>query len=437
MNETQTDMLSSKRDLLKQIVGAGMKPAHEERGHQHAAVRLNCQDFSTYQEVKVLDEQKSIFKKYKVENPYFRVNESVTRDETVIGNKSYVSFSSYNYLGLSGTEAISKAAKQAIDIYGTSPSASRLVSGEKTIHVQLEKKVASFLGAEDALVFPNGHATNVTVIGNFFNSQDLIIYDELSHNSVIEGARLSGARRVSFPHSDYQTCEKIIKENINDYQKIVVIIEGVYSMDGDIAPLDKFVEIRQRHNILLYVDEAHSLGCIGRSGRGVCEYFNIPASNIDFLMGTLSKSLASHGGYIAGKSVLIDYLKYTTPGFVYTAGITPSNAAAAIAAIEMIEMDSSLLTALSENAAYFIQLAQKAGLNTGLSHDSPVVPIIVGEDFKAIKLADDLYKNGVCVHPIISPTVPRGEARLRFFITSAHTKEQLESVVALLSKYIV
>lgn len=388
-------------------------------------LEFDVRDFSTYPEIRAFEQYKSIIARAGVENPYFRSNEGITGRHTRIDGKELISFSGYNYLGFSGHPQVNEQAKTAIDQYGTSPSASRLVTGEKPVHRELEAALAGFLGTESALVFPSGHATNVTVIGHFFNSEDLILYDELSHNSLVEGCLLSGARRIAFKHNNVEHCERLIAENLHKYQKILIAVEGAYSMDGDLAPLQEFVRLRQQHPVLLFVDEAHSLGTVGATGRGISEYAGVSPNDVDFWMGTLSKALASNGGYIAGKKALIDYLKYTTPGFVYSAGITPANAAAALASLELLGQSNQPVLRLQNNAAYFRQLALDRKLNIGPSLDTPIVPIILGDSEKTIRVADQLFKAGINVHPMFYPSVPQGEARLRFFISSEHRKEDM------------
>jgi len=388
-------------------------------------LEFDVRDFSTYPEIRAFEQYKSIIARAGVENPYFRSNEGITGRHTRIDGKELISFSGYNYLGFSGHPHVNERAKTAIDQYGTSPSASRLVTGEKPVHRELEAALAGFLGTESALVFPSGHATNVTVIGHFFNSEDLILYDELSHNSLVEGCLLSGARRIAFKHNNVEHCERLIAENLHKYQKILIAVEGAYSMDGDLAPLQEFVRLRQQHPVLLFVDEAHSLGTVGATGRGISEYAGVSPNDVDFWMGTLSKALASNGGYIAGKKSLIDYLKYTTPGFVYSAGITPANAAAALASLELLTQSNQPVLRLQNNAAYFRQLALDRKLNIGPSLDTPIVPIILGDSERTIRVADQLFRAGINVHPMFYPSVPQGEARLRFFISSEHRKEDM------------
>lgn len=388
-------------------------------------LEFDIRDFSSYPEIRAFNQHKAIIAQAGVENPYFRSNDSTTGRHTLIDGKQLISFSGYNYLGFSGHPKVNERAKNAIDLYGTSPSASRLVTGEKPVHRELENALAGFLGTESALVFASGHATNVTVIGHFFNTEDLILYDELSHNSLVQGCLLSGARRIAFKHNNVEHCEQLIAENQHKYQKILVAVEGAYSMDGDLAPLRDFVRLRQQYQVLLFVDEAHSLGTVGTTGRGISEYAEVSPSDVDFWMGTLSKALASNGGYIAGKQALIDYLKYTTPGFVYSAGITPANAAAALASLELLDQSNQSVLRLQENANYFRKQALGHKLDIGPSADTPIVPVIIGDSEKTIQVADQLFRAGINVHPMFYPSVPQGEARLRFFISSEHTREDM------------
>jgi len=237
---------------------------------------------------------------------------------------------------MTGDPAESAAAKEAIDRFGTSVSASRLVSGQKTIHLELEKSIAEFLGTDDAVALPSGHGTNETVIGHLFGPGDLILHDALAHNSIIQGAILSGARRRPFAHNDWQEADRLLTQFRHEYRRVLIALEGVYSMDGDISDLPKFVDVKNRHRAMLMIDEAHSLGVLGASGRGSGEYFDVDRRDVEIWMGTLSKALGSCGGYISGCKALIDYLRYTMPGFVFATGISPPAAAAALAAIRLL-----------------------------------------------------------------------------------------------------
>lgn len=411
--------------LLARQAGSSAAPGIKPIQRNPFKLDFDVRDFSSYPEIRAFEQHKSVIARAGVENPYFRSNDGTTGRHTRINGKQLISFSGYNYLGFSGHPQVNQRAKEAIDLYGTSPSASRLVTGEKPIHRELETALANFMGTESALVFASGHATNVTVIGHFFNSEDLILYDELSHNSLVQGCVLSGARRIAFKHNNVEHCEQLIADNLHKYQKILVAVEGAYSMDGDLAPLQDFVRLRQQYPVLLFVDEAHSLGTVGTTGRGISEYAGVSPGDVDFWMGTLSKALASNGGYIAGKKALIDYLKYTTPGFVYSAGITPANAAAALASLDLLNQSNQRVLRLQNNADDFRQLALDRKLNIGPSVDTPIVPVILGDSEKTIRVADRLFHAGINVHPMFYPSVPQGEARLRFFISSEHAREDM------------
>jgi 8-amino-7-oxononanoate synthase/acyl carrier protein len=362
-------------------------------------------------------------------NPFFTVHESVTNDRTTINGQEYINFCSYNYLGMSGDPAVVRATREAIARYGTSVSASRLVSGEKPLHRQLERGIADFIGTEDAIVFVGGHSTNETVIGHLFGAGDLILHDALSHNSIMQGAILSGARRRPFSHNDWRALEKILGEIRHEYRRVLIVVEGVYSMDGDYPDLPKFVEIKKRHKAYMMVDEAHSIGTMGLHGRGMSEHFGINPRDVDLWMGTLSKSFGSCGGYIAAQREIVEYLKYTAPGFVYSVGLSPANTAAALASLELLQEEPERVARLAENSRLFLRLAKDAGLNTGMSNNTPVVPVITGNSEHALRLSHQLRERGINVQPILYPAVEERAARLRFFITSTHTPQQIRQTV--------
>ncbi len=364
-----------------------------------------------------------------VGNPYFTVHEGITNDRTIIGGREYINYSSYNYIGASGDPEVIRAAQEAAAKYGTSVSASRLVSGEKPIHRQLEQGIAQLLGVEDAVVFVGGHATNETVIGHLFGPGDLILHDALAHNSILQGAILSGARRRPFPHNDWQAADEILRRYRHEYRRVLIVIEGVYSMDGDIPDLPRFIEVKDRHKAILMIDEAHSIGTIGPRGRGISDYFGIPAPQVEIWMGTLSKTFGSCGGYIAGSKALVEYLKYTAPGFVYSVGMPPPAAAAALAALKILQTQPQRSQRLQERAKLFLSLAKQRGLNTGLSHDSPVVPVILGNSVHCLLLSRALRDRGINVQPILYPAVEESAARLRFFLTCLHTEEQIRYTI--------
>jgi 7-keto-8-aminopelargonate synthetase-like enzyme len=316
-----------------------------------------------------------------------------------------------------------------LDRYGTSVSASRIVSGEKTVHRELERAIAEFVGVDDSIVYLGGHATNETTIGHLFHPGDLILHDELVHNSIIQGCILSHAQRRAFPHNDWQALDQILAQVRRNYKRVLVVVEGVYSMDGDYPDLPKLVEVKKRHKALLMVDEAHSIGTMGQGGHGICEHFGIDPREIDLLMGTLSKSFGSCGGYIAACKEIIKYLKYTAPGFVYSVGISPPNAAAALASIRKISRDPQRVHQVQSRCRLFLKTAKQHRLDTGSSNNTPVVPVITGNSVKALLLSRNLFKRGINVLPILHPAVDEKLARLRFFITAQHTDEQITSTL--------
>jgi len=358
-------------------------------------------------------------------NPFFKVHERVANNTTIIGGREMINFSSYNYVGMSGDPVVAAAARAAIDRYGTSVSASRLVSGETGLHRELERGIADFIGVDDAIVFVGGHSTNETTVGHLFGPGDLILHDALAHNSIVQGSILSRAQRRPFPHNNWRVVDKLLADLRGDYRRVLVAIEGVYSTDGDIPDLPRFIEVSKRHKAFLMVDEAHSAGVLGPHGRGIGEHFGVDPQDVDLWMGTLSKSFGSCGGYIAGCRAMVEYLKYTAPGFVYSVGISPANAAAALAAIRLLTGEPERVASLHERARLFLALARSRGLNTGLSHDSPIVPVILGDSLHCLRLSQAMFDRGINVQPILYPAVEERAARLRFFITASHTEEQI------------
>lgn len=369
-----------------------------------------------------------------IANPFFKTHEAVAGAGTIIDGRSYINFSSYNYLGLSGHPRVNKAAKEAIERYGTSASASRLVAGERPVQRALEEEIATLYGVEDCVAFVSGHATNVSTIGYLFGPKDVVIHDSLIHNSVLEGIKLSGAARRSFPHNDTVALDAILGEIRGQFERVLVVIEGLYSMDGDIPDLPCFIDIKNRHRAFLMVDEAHSLGVLGDTGRGIREHFGIAGTAVDIWMGTLSKSLAGCGGYIAGEKALVEHLKYAAPGFVYSVGIAPPMAAASLEALRIMLKEPERVVRLRERAQYFLQRASDAAINTGYSQGYAVIPVILGSSLKAMKLSVQLFDRGFNVQPIIYPAVEEKAARLRFFISSMHSEQEIESACTIVTE---
>ncbi|MGA8401567.1 MAG: aminotransferase class I/II-fold pyridoxal phosphate-dependent enzyme [Stellaceae bacterium] len=358
-----------------------------------------------------------------IADPYFRLHDGIVGAETIIAGRRYSNFASYDYLGLNGDSRIADAAKAAIDRYGTTVSASRMVSGEREIHRELEAALAELHGAEDAMALVGGHATNVSVIGALLGPSDVIAHDALTHNSIVEGARLSGARRLSFTHNDPEAADKALAGA--SARRRVLVVEGHYSMDGDVPDLARFVAIARRHRAWLMVDDAHAVGVLGRRGFGSAEHAGVDPRDIDIWMGTLSKSLVSCGGYIAGAGVLIERLKRLVPGFVFSVGMAPAAAAAALAALRILRAEPERVARLRRNAALFHGLLRDGGVNIGTSIGAAIVPVVTGSSIRAGKLAAALFESGINAPPILYPAVPERAARLRFFVTAAHYEAQL------------
>jgi 8-amino-7-oxononanoate synthase len=360
----------------------------------------------------------------------FRSFDGINSAVAQSAGETLTNFCSYNYLGMSGDPAVSQAAIDAINTYGTSVSASRVVSGERPIHRQLEQGLAEWVGAEDSIVFVGGFTSNVDTIGHLFGKDDLIVYDSLIHASAQEGAKLSGAVTATFPHNNPDALDNILRRRRKDARQALIVVEGIYSMDGDIADLPRLIEIKKRHNALLMVDEAHSIGVLGRTGRGIGEHFGTPADSVDLWMGTLSKSFASCGGYIAGARDLITYLRRTAPGFVFSVGITPANAGAALGALQTLREQPERVALLRERTRQFHMLAEERGLDIGTAHpDSAVMPVITGDGLLAVRLSRALLREGILALPIGFPGVPENKARLRFFISSTHSEDQIRRTV--------
>lgn len=374
--------------------------------------------------------------RFGIGSPFFKVHEGVGGPVTRIGGKEYLNFSHYNYLGLNGHPEVNRAAEAAIERYGTSVGASRLVAGERPVQRDLEKALAAVYGVDDCVVFVSGHATNVSAISTLFGPRDLILHDSLIHNSVLEGIRLSGATRRSFPHNDLDALDALLAASRTQYERALIVAEGLYSMDGDLPDLPALVDIKQRHGAFLMLDEAHSLGVLGATGRGIAEQCGVAGKDVDIWMGTLSKTLAGCGGYIAGSQELVDILKFTAPGFVYSVGVAPPLAAASLTALDIMLREPERVRRLRDRGGLFLALARKAGLDVGSSQGFSVIPVIVGSSRKAITLSNQLFAHGINVQPIIHPAVEEKSARLRFFLSAMHSENDIRHACRTLAKLV-
>ena len=394
----------------------------------------SIQDFEKLTGYRELMLQRSAADLIGLGNPFFRVHDARAGATTRIDGKPFTNYSSYDYLGLNGHPAVSGAARKAIDAYGTSASASRVVAGERPSHLNLERALAEHYGTDACVVMVSGHATNVTALGAILEAPDVIFHDALIHNSVVTGAQLSGATRRSFTHNDPSALEKLLEATRHEHRRALIVVEGLYSMDGDAPDLAAFVELKKRYECWLMVDDAHGLGVLGRTGAGLHEHCGVNPAEVDIWMGTLSKTLSTCGGYIAGPSALVEYLKCTAGGFVYSVGLSPPLAAAAEAALKVMKAEPERVERLRRNGNLFLATAKKHGLNTGTSLGLAVIPIIIGDSLKAVTLSDRLYRRGINVQPIIHPAVPERASRLRFFMTSEHTPEQITDTVAVIAE---
>jgi len=395
-------------------------------------------DFSTLQVFQEMESHRSIADLVGLRNPFFHQIEGRAGPTVSIGGKDYINFSSYDYLGLNFQDEVAEAAKDAIDQYGTSVSASRPTAGNRPIHRALEEQLADLYQADDALVFVSGHSTNVSTIGDFLGPKDLVLYDALSHNSIIVGTKLSGATRKSFRHNDLADLENHLQQSRYQYDRVLIVVEGLYSMDGDLPDLVGLVDIKSRFGAWLMVDEAHSLGVLGDSGRGIFEHAGVDPRQIDIWMGTLSKTLCGCGGYIAGNGVLIEILKYQASGFMYSVGIPAPVTAASMRALQLMQQQPERIQRLQANGKMFLKTAQQAGLDTGNSQGYSVVPIIIGDSLRTVKMCNLLMEKGIFSIPVTYPAVTMQQARIRFFITSEHSREQIvytiETMAALLKE---
>lgn len=409
--------------ILRKKRGDSEQPSWTDRVRRDAENRRPS--FAAHPALAEIRLLKAAAKKIGVEDPFFRVHEGCGGAHTVIGGREYLNFSHYNYLGLNHHPEVTEAARDAVSLYGTSAGASRLVAGERPVQRELERELARVYDAEDCAVFVSGHATNASVIPTLFGPRDIIFHDSLIHNSVIEGIRASGATRKPFAHNDMEDLARQLEAWREGRERALIVIEGHYSMDGDIADLPASLELRDRYEAFLMVDEAHSLGVLGGTGRGLAEHYGLNGDRVDIWMGTLSKTLASCGGYIAGSGDLIELLKARTPGFVYSVGLSPPLAAASLAALKIMRREPERTAKLNRNGALFLRLLKEAGLNAGGSSGKAIVPLIVGASRKAIELSNSFFEKGINVQPIIHPAVEEKASRLRFFVNADHSEEDI------------
>jgi len=346
-----------------------------------------------------------------------------------IEGKTYLSFCSNNYLGLANHPSVIEAVKKAVDEYGWGACASRLVSGNMTLHEALEKEISRFKRKDAAIVFPTGYMANLGVISSLVSGGDLVISDKLNHASIIDGCRLSGADFRVYAHCNMEKLETILKKT-SKYNRKLIVTDSVFSMDGDLAPLPDIVRIAKEYNAMVMVDEAHGTGVFGENGRGVVEYFNLD-NEVDVVMGTLSKAIGSLGGYVCGDDDLISYLRNKARPFMYTTALPPAVCAASIASINLIQEDPSLREALWNNVCCIKERLGLLGIDM-ISSQSQIIPLLIGDTQKAVDISKLLYERGVLIPAIRPPTVPANSSRLRMTVMSSHTQDDLERLFKVL-----
>jgi glycine C-acetyltransferase len=342
----------------------------------------------------------------------------------VVDGKRALNFCSNNYLGLANHPQLVSAAQDFIKKYGVGPAAVRTIAGTMDIHLELERRLAAFKGVESAITFQSGFCANLAAIQALIGKDDVIFSDELNHASIIDGSRLSGGRIVRFAHANPADLEKVINENKGSYKHALIVTDGVFSMDGDIAPLDQIYEIANRYDILLMVDDAHGEGVLGHGGRGIVDHFNLHGK-VDIEVGTLSKAFGVVGGVVAGSPVIVEWLRQRGRPFLFSSAVTPADVGATLAAIDLLESSTELVDRLWENARYFKAEMKQLGFDTGNSV-TPITPVMLGEAPLAQEFSRSLFDEGVFAMSIGYPTVPKGKARIRVMISAAHSTSDLD-----------
>jgi len=362
---------------------------------------------------------------------YLKTVENASESRVFIDQKEKIMFASYNYLGLIDHPRLKEAAINALEKYGTGTSGVRLLSGTTKVHEELEAKIAEFKSAEAAITYTSGYVTNLAVITSLYQRGDLIIMDKIDHASIIDGCILSGARHKTFLHNDMNSLERILADS-DDFVNKIVIVDGVYSMEGDVANLPEISRLAKKYNAKVMVDEAHSIGVLGKTGHGIEEHFGLKNA-VDIHMGTLSKAIPSVGGYIAGNKDMIDYLKHNSRPFIFSAPLPPVTAAVAKAALEVIEDEPERIENLRKNIIKFKEGIRSMGYNIGNS-TTAIVPLIIGDEEETLELCKMVNDEGIFICPIVFPAVPKGTNRLRSHVLTTHTDEDIEKALEIFER---
>ncbi|MEO0225209.1 MAG: glycine C-acetyltransferase [candidate division WOR-3 bacterium] len=360
-----------------------------------------------------------------------RVIESEVSSWFVVDGKKCLNLTSNNYLGFASDRKLIEKVIEYVKKYGIGPAAVRTISGTMSIHTELERRLSKFKEVEDVILLQSGFMANLSVIPSIVSSEDVIFSDELNHASIIDGCRLSRAEIVRYRHLDMNDLEDKLKQYTNKRRKLIVS-DGVFSMDGDIAPLNELIELANKYDAILMIDDAHGEGVLGRNGRGIVDHFNAH-NKVDIEVGTLSKAFGVIGGFVAGSQKLIEYLKQKARPFLFSSALTVADVAANLAAIEIMESSDELVKKLWENKNYFQENLRKMGFNLGTTK-TPITPIIIGDEKKAQQFSRELFENNIFVQAIVYPTVPKGTARLRVMISAIHKKEDLDFALEVFEK---
>jgi glycine C-acetyltransferase len=340
-----------------------------------------------------------------------------------VDGKNVLNFCSNNYLGLANHPKIVEAAKEATKKYGVGPAAVRSIAGTMDLHVQLEQRLAKFKGAEDVITFQSGFTANLGTISALVGKEDVVFSDRLNHASIIDGCRLSGAKIIPYEHNDPGALEDAIKDNLSNYRRALIVTDGVFSMDGDIAPLPDLYEVAKKYDILFMVDDAHGEGVLGKGGRGIVDHFGLHGK-VDIEVGTMSKAFGVVGGIVAGDKVIIEWLRQRGRPFLFSSAVTAPDAAACLAAVDLLEESTELVDRLWSNAKYFKTEMKKLGFDTGVS-ETPITPVMLGEAPLAQQFSRELFEESVFAMAIGFPTVAKGKARIRVMISAAHDNDDL------------
>lgn len=357
------------------------------------------------------------------------VVETANEAEIIVDGKKAINLSSNNYLGFANHPRLKKAAIEAIEKFGVGAGAVKTIVGNMTLHEQLEADLAAFKREEAVMLFQSGFNCNAGVIQAITSAGDLIISDELNHASIIDGTRLSKADRAVYKHSDMKDLHRVLSELRVNYNQVLIITDGVFSMDGDLAKLPEIVELAEEFNCLTYVDDAHGSGVLGENGRGTVDHFHLQG-RIDFTIGTLSKAFGVMGGYVAGKQVMKEWLSMRARPLLFSTNLPPAVVGALIEAVKMLEESDEYTKAVWKNGNYFKSILSEAGFDIGHS-ETPITPVFIFDEAKTVLFSKKLLEKGVFVSPIIFPTVPKGKARLRVMVTAAHTTSQLDQAIAI------